>query len=246
MHLADHELRELLDGELTEQLAQYANSHLDECDRCAERRRELRTQDEEIERLLVLSCPPVPEVNIDGLIAGSGRGERRRRAMLAAALALAAGTAAAAMPGSPLRVYVERAIRSAPNERKNVGSLPGSTAAQHGTTGIVFRPSKTTEIVFLSRQVSGSARVTFSDAPEVRVMHSGGVVRYRLDGDVLTIDNSGSVADFSLTLPRWLASARIRAGKATLLRATGGSVLSAVNRDVDGAYLIELSTYPKE
>jgi putative zinc finger protein len=170
-HLDEGLLQALLDGELPPEARAGAEAHLAACAACAQ---ELKAQRAAVERagaLLELADVPAPVARAQLQFRGRRHRTARplveaRRALLrAAALVVGlAGVAAAAVPGSPVRAWVERVVDPAPRQHAPApppaltGAPERAPRAESALAGVSIRPE------------GGSVRVVLSGAaPELKV-----------------------------------------------------------------------------
>jgi len=162
-HLSEGTLQALLDRELPPGERSAAEAHLTACGECAAAARELRSLRERASALLVSGDVPAPmaqaQMSLRARRARRGQwgGEARRALLRAAVLVLAfAGVAAAAVPGSPVREWIERTVLPArkaalPPTHGRAPVPPAREAAAPGApTGVSIRPDAGVVRVVLS------------------------------------------------------------------------------------------------
>jgi hypothetical protein len=159
---------------------------------------------------------------------------------LAAGFAIAVGIAgvAYAVPGSPLRAWVESVVAkigARPAPRAPVGEGPDS-----GIAGIAIVPGPSTLILFTTRQSAGNARITLTDGAEIAVHGPGAAATYTSTDDRLLIDNRGSVADFEIAVPNHAVRVEIRVDGERLFFKDGGHIFAAGPGDSAGRYVVSL------
>lgn len=182
-HLSEGTLQALLDGALPPGERPAAEAHLAACGECEAAARELRALNERASALLATGDVPAPVAQAQmSLRARRARrapwgGEARRALLRAAVLVLAlAGVAAAAVPGSPVRAWIEDAVLPARKEAlaPTVGRAPAppprQAAAPGAPTGVSIRPDAGTVRVVLSGaspRLLVTARMVDGDRAEV-------------------------------------------------------------------------------
>jgi anti-sigma factor RsiW len=215
MHLDEERLQRLLDGELEATDAGAARDHLATCPACRARLSEWEREARDVESLLASVDQPAPVPSFEVVMRRarmeetpvapdrSVLGPRPRLAWRwAAALAGAAALTGAAMavPGSPVRAWVDRVLgnrasitsRSAPPDDRTDDVRVG---------GIAVAPGERLVIAFTSAQEAGGARVTCTGDREVQVQGPPGAASFTSEAERLVVDNRGSSAVFEIRLP---------------------------------------------
>jgi hypothetical protein len=152
-----------------------------------------------------------------------------------AAVGVAVVGAAAAMPNSPLRVYLTRLARME-SAAPVVQQSPEPNASS-----VAFAPASVVNVIFTSTQPSGEIEVTRGDSAVVRVAHRAGNVSYLLTADGVLIDNGGSRASYEVTVPRAAASVHIRVGSHVIFTQDGGHLWTFTSPNREGRYLIRFA-----
>lgn len=184
-HLGEGTLQALLDGELPPGERSAAEAHLAACGECAADARELRALHERASALLATGDVAAPVAQAQMALRarrarrGPWGGEARRALLRAAVLVLAfAGAAAAAVPGSPVREWIEQAVLPAkkaalpPAHGRAPAPPPREAATPGAPTGVSIRP----------------------DAGAVRVVLSGASPRLRVTARLVDGDRAGVLA----------------------------------------------------
>jgi len=195
-HLGEGTLQALLDGALPPGERSAAEAHLAGCGECAAAGRELRALNERASALLATGDVPAPvaqaQMSLRARRARRGQwGDARRALLRAAVLVLGlAGVAAAAVPGSPVRDWIEDAVLPAKKETlaPGVGRAPAPPpreAVPGSPTGVSIRP----------------------DAGAVRVVLSGASPRLQVTARLVDGDRAGV-----LVRGRAMQGARFRTG----------------------------------
>lgn len=183
-HLGDGTLQALLDGELPPAERSAAEAHLAACGECAAELRELRAAHERMAALLAQADVPAPvaqaQMSLRARRLRAGRWSEARKALLRAAILVmgVAGVAAAAVPGSPVREWVEQ--RVLPAKKQTMEPALGPTVAQQpqapvpasAPSGVSIRP----------------------DAGVVRVVLTGASPRLRVTARLVDTDRAGVLA----------------------------------------------------
>ena len=189
-HLGEGTLQALLDGELGPGPQAEADAHLARCGECAGLLVELRGMNSRASALLGLVDAMPPVLAAQAAFArrrrGTGALAHARRALpRAAVLVLAvAGAAAAAVPGSPVREWVERAVVQ---PREEEPAAPAPAPAVRAPVAVEPAPKAVSILPEEGRvrvAVTGSSaelrvRARLSDAPHAQVTATGAAVSAR-------------------------------------------------------------------
>lgn len=246
MHLSDRELELVCDGETLGDGEDFAHRHLASCAACARALDDLRWEDASHAHELTLLDHAVPRVSVEALMARARTRPRRRTGLLAASVGflVIAGTAAAALPGSPVRAYVERFLASdrAPSMTPptRVAGPPSQPGAPQAPAGVAFVPGRGVDISFDAPQDAGTLRLSTMPGSSVRITHRGGAAAYRLTADGVSVGNTGSSADFELVVPVSVSRVRVRVGTRTVFDKEGATIRTTASRDSAGVYVIPL------
>ncbi|MDQ3698907.1 MAG: hypothetical protein M3373_12950 [Gemmatimonadota bacterium] len=241
--MSDTQLDLLSRDELPKRDTGLALAHLAECAECASRRQRLAADEREIGSALRLLDHPVPELDVGVVLRRARR--RRRQAHLwrlaAAFTALATAGVATAMPGSPIREWLDRA-------RANEQSGPQSTAetrtaGEPGASsglGISVGVPDSVVLVFEAAQEDGSIRITFSAGNELRVRAIGGSAGFAVRSGGVLVRNRGSTASYDVGVPASATSVNIRVGDRPVFAKRGSAIAIAPRPEPDGSYLATL------
>src|SRR5687767_10065174 len=146
LHLTDETIDHLLHAELSAAEHREARSHLSTCAVCRRREEEMTAEDREIAGALAVLDRPIAAVNADTIVRRARRGGGRWRLAVAGS-ALLAATAAAAMPGSPVRRWLfeesERPVAAAEVAAPVVASAEQSAAER----GVAMVTGDSAEVV---------------------------------------------------------------------------------------------------
>jgi hypothetical protein len=222
MHLDEHQVQSLADGELSPSATASARDHMARCDDCRRRVAEAQRAASHVEALLRELDHPAPRVGAASIAA-----EARARDLAvwrrAAGFLLAAGLigVAYAAPGSPVPTWVHAVIDWAGGAR---GRAPHIVAPTPSVGGIAVAPGANLVVVFETPQASGSARVIMTDGAEVVVRAVAGAATFTADAGRLVIDNRGSAATFEIEIPRAAPRVEIRVGETQIFLKQGAQV----------------------
>jgi hypothetical protein len=255
VHLTDHDLEALMDGEMPEGAERSARVHLEECAGCSARYRRLAEDERATADLLRTLDHPTPKLEAGALIARARQQPLRasspsRRSLLAAGLGalVIAAVASAAVPTSPLRRYLDRALdrwrepEAAAPARLIVHQPQPPTPAQG--SGVSFIPRREVEVVFRSDQEQGAIRITLTDGTMLRMRTLGEAVGYVISRDTLRVDNRKPASSYDVEVPRALPRVRIRVGERLVFEKDGAAVSSQATADSEGVYVIPFAAVP--
>lgn len=197
--------------------------------------------DAELSRLLASIDHRVPPVNVNDVIRRARTRSGRPDLLIAAAALLAvAGVAAASVPGTFLHRYAERLMARATQAPATTPSAPAASDAS--SRGISFAPGAQVDVDFRFLQASGALQVRWADVSTVLLAQTGsnGEAHYALTPDGVVVDNGGSMASYSLVLPRSLPRARVRVAGRVVLSKDGETISCAGARDESGTCVIDI------
>ncbi len=131
-------------------------------------------------------------------------------------LVIGLGGVAWAAPGSPLprlvasvSAWITR-TSAAPVTPVAPPIQPVAAPTPTAFSGVAVAPGRRLIILFRATQVSGTARVSVEDVPDVSVRTLVGGAAFTSTNDELIVDNRGSVAPFEIVIPRAAAQVEIR------------------------------------
>lgn len=199
--------------------------------------------DDEMRGLLASIDHPAPVLSANDVITRARFRSRRRTALAAAAaVVLAASVATAAVPGSyfwrSVRHFIDRqAAAPAPRHSSDAGTSDATAR------GIAFVPGPQVDVDFRAEQASGALEVRWADVSSVMLAQTGSrtEAHYALTPGGVIVDNGGSIASYSLVLPRTLARARVRIAGRLVLSKDADSVSCAGARVDSGSCVIEVA-----
>jgi hypothetical protein len=239
--LGEGALQALLDGGLPADERPAAEAHLAACGECAAAARALRALNERTASLLALGDVPAPVAQAQmSLRARRARarqghwGDARRALLRAAVLVLAlAGVAAAAVPGSPVRAWIEDAVLPdrketiAPAARRAPAPPPRQAAAPSAPTGVSIRPDGGAVRVVLSGaspRLQVTARLV--DGDHAGVLARGRAVlgaRFRTAPGRIEVVGAGA-GEIEVEIPRAARSATVEVNGRVLVARYGDSL----------------------
>jgi hypothetical protein len=196
---------------------------------------EERTDDRELGDLFRALDDPLPEISARDIVRRARRGRvgrLRLAAGIAAALAVA-GTAYA-LPGSPLRAWVERLVAPA---AEHDGAGGAARPAGDPGAGLLFDPA---EPLTLQVDGGGHLRIRLTTEAELTVRMIAGEARFTSDPGRLEVQLAPSDT-LELLVPATARSVEALHGETALFRKRGETVEAAVERDAAGVYSFDLS-----
>ncbi len=230
MHLDVEQLERLLADELPQDAAA-ARAHIAACAECAARLQAAANEQREVEELMRQVDQPTPRISVEAL-RRTREHKRTGWGARAAGVALVAGAAAVAyaLPGSPLRKWL--------NPGKITVESPAASP-EPVAAGIAVDPENNLVIAFAHAQSTGFLVVTFNDSSDVAVQARGGAAVFSSEAGRLLIDNRDQNASFEIRVPRNAPRVEIRvADRRAFLK--DGSNVSATVSAVNGSYRIPL------
>jgi Putative zinc-finger len=242
MHRDDGMLQALLDGELDPAGAAEAHQHLEGCAACRARLEELRQDEQLLNRALPSLDHTTASVPVE-VIARAARPHIRRLLLRwAAVMALIVMGAGAlyALPGSPVRRWVDRLVRRTPGKTDVVppGSLPGTMA------GVALMPGDRFHIVFApprSGGGAGSVTITLTSDSMIDVRRIDGEGRFVAEINGLRIETDGEPAHFTMALPRTAPWIEVSAGTRRIFLKDGSRITAEARPDSLGRYILTLT-----
>lgn len=201
-----------------------------------------RDQDD-INQLLERLDHPLPAVSVEQVIA---RAKVRRAGWVKWAagilLVVGLGGVAYAMPGSPVRGWIDSVVDRilGPNRPPSVMVDSGTGGGAAPAAGIAMDPGSDLRIVFTHAADSAVARVSLVDGEQVTVRAPGGAATFTADVSQLIVDNALAPASYEIGIPRNAPRVEIRvAGRRVFLKEneklTGGTAIPE-------GYLVQLGS----
>jgi hypothetical protein len=245
MHLDEDQVQRLLHDELSPQTDTAVRHHLVDCDDCRELVTRAKDEEQIVYAMLGHLDRPAPVISVRS-IAARARTPNSPRLRVAAGLLLAIGLAGAAyaLPGSPLRRWVDAVVTRVANPpgRSISASSPAATpqGARTDVAGIAVAPGASLVISFTSVQAGGYVDVALTEGAEVIVRAPMGAATYTSDAEQLVIQNSGSSSAFEIQIPRSARRVEIRVGSQQIFLKEGLSVRTGQSADSRGRYRLAL------
>jgi hypothetical protein len=269
MHIEDEQIQRILHGELRAPAREEVHRHLTGCAQCRFRLAEAEREEQWIFDLLRRTDHTAPAVDPEILaaIGDVNRAEKRARVRAVAApswgiaivrggwlqwaagvaLAVAVAGAAYTAPGSPVPAWVDRVaewMRSpAPQAPSPVtpGKPETETPSPPVTAGIAVAPRDRFTIRFAGWQSRGLARVALTNESNISARALNAAATFTTGANRLTIDNSGSTADYEIDLPHDAPWVEILVGERRLFLKEGQRLVTGAPTDAEGCYLVSLS-----
>jgi len=221
MHIDEERLQRLLDRELIAVEEMAARTHLKDCAPCRTELERLISEDERIASTLRHLDHPAAPVSLPAVVARAGRpGRRWPRWAAATILAVALAGGAYAVPGSPVRRWVDRVLIPAPSP----APIPRAQAQPATMGGIAVAPGARLEIVFVAPDSGSRVIVRLTTAGEAAVRGPNGGATYTADVGRVIVDARNGAADFDVDIPAAARWVKIRAGTRVILVKEGGQL----------------------
>ena len=233
MHLTEDAIERLIDGELAAATASDAARHLAACAECAAAVKRARDEVAGIAVGVARLDHALPTVDPNGIIRRV-ESNRIRRYRLAASVALFLGvaTAAAALPGSPVRSWLGLQPKHEPAVPPAVSPTPPPPPA----AGIAVAPGQSLTIVLEAPLGGVVAVVELVQSGEVVVSTTTSGTTFSSGVDTLRVDNLEGGAVVSIAVPQAAPRVLLRVGDAAPWLKVGGRVDSPVEADSSGVY----------
>jgi hypothetical protein len=228
-HLDEDRIQALLHGELPEAEATAAREHAGGCPECSRPLEAAGEEERMVSNLLARLDVPAPRIEIGSVLAaasdvstsGVRDGSRWNRRVAGVLLALGIGGAAYAIPGSPVRRWVNDLIpgafvRDAPSET----GVPGTVAPSPSLGGIAVTPGPSFLIAF-PRPSGGEVRISLVEGDHVVVRAPAGGASYESGPDGLVIDAGQAPITFTIDIPRSAPHVEIRVAGARIFLKEG-------------------------
>lgn len=216
MHQTDCDLLGLLHGEPVWPGADEARRHLETCLFCAGRLESLRHEEREQRTILKVLDMPVPAVTAATI---RGRAVARRRSFRVAAsigALVTLASAAAALPGSPVRGWIRNLLTPSVGASRLPAARP--SAGRPATEGIEFTAVGTLVIELRFPQVTGQIRIVRTGSEVAVARAIGGDVGFQVGSGRVILENRRPAERYEFSLPRNLAQASVLVGGRLLVR----------------------------
>jgi hypothetical protein len=235
MHRDDGVLQALLDGELDSASAADARQHLEGCAACRARLEELRQDEQLLNRALPSIDHTMASVPVEEIVRAARPHTRRLLLRWAAVIALIViGTGALyALPGSPVRHWVDRLVRRTP------GTPPGKMG------GVALTPGDRFRIVFAPPGSGGGAvsvTIALSSDSMIDVRRTDGEGRFVAEIEGLRIETDGKPANFAIALPQTAPWIEVAVGTRRVFLKDGSRITADARPDSLGRYILTLTT----
>jgi anti-sigma factor RsiW len=231
MHVEDERLQALLDNELDQAAAADVRRHINECARCGSRLEDLRGEDQWLQGVLRSIDHPAPHVHVEAVTRRARQSRRPLRWAAAIALFLLAAGTAYALPGSPVRRWIDHLVGSSAGTRTE--PLPD-------VAGVGLPPGRHFSIVFTAPHAPGSVTITFTDDSTIVARRRGGAATFAAEIDRLRIETGSTPTDFELRIPRQARWVEVVVGARRIFLKDGPRVTTEARIDSEGRYLIPL------
>jgi anti-sigma factor RsiW len=231
MHVDEGLLQALLDGEVDQAAAAEARRHIDACTQCRGLLEALRGNDRWLEGVLRSIDHPLPRVPVETIVTRARRSRRPLRWAAAAAFVLLAAGTAYALPGSPVRGWIEQLV----------GSRGGKvTEPVPDVAGVALPAGQHFSIVFSDPHPAGSVTITVTDDSTISARRRGGAATFAAEIDRLRIITGSAPTDFEIAIPRQARWVEVVVGGRRVFLKDGPRVTTEARTDSDGRYIISL------
>jgi hypothetical protein len=240
-HLDEGTLQALLDGELDAPDRAAAEAHLAACAECAGELRALSALEERLGALLGQADAPAPvaqaQMRFRSRRAAAGHhqrfgGEARRALLRAAALVLGlAGVAAASVPGSPVRAWIEETVLPAEQPvqqpvAQQPEAAPAPAPVAEAPAGVSIRPRGGSVRVVLTGAAPGlSVRARLVEGEHAEVFATGAArgARFRTSPGTIEVAGAGA-GEVTVGLPRGARTATVEVNGRVYVAKEGGAL----------------------
>lgn len=236
MHPSRGELQAWFDGELAGADADRVRAHVEGCLACGHQSDAIREATDVTRDLLEALDDPVPDVDVEAVIATAERrhvAPRRRHlpwAAVVAGLVSAGVLAAAIVPGSPLRELIESVGASGPDAP--------TTDGWSQEAGVAMTPGRRLDIVFEARQPTGTIELLSTTEDVARIEVAGDAVAFDVSSGEIVVENADARASYRIVLPDRLTAASIAiAGRSVYERQDGAVVRDGFEDEGDATRL---------
>jgi len=224
-HAEDGALLALIDGELDAAEAQALEAHVAQCAECAARLDSLRAATALTTAVLASYDVPAPSAPSRAIrVAARGREVRARLAAAAVLVLLVAAGAAALVPGSPVRAWLERLFADEPVTPQPMPASPVDSAppVDDGPRGVTLGASDDVVVRVEPTGAPLDVRVVLSSGTRVSVRAlDAAPAGFELGVGSVRV-RPGAARRIEVTLPADAPSARVLLGERQLVRLTDG------------------------
>lgn len=239
MHLDADSLERLLHGELDSGREAAVRSHLATCPACEARLEESRATEARLFGLLEDLDHEPPAMDWDAVIHPTGPRTVGARVAASIAFLLAAGGLLYALPGSPVRGWIDRVVGGGDIASPAAGTGSGERA--DFVSGLTVRPADSFEVVFEAPQAAGTIRVELVRTEDLEIRVRGTPVELESAPDRVTVSNTDSRSRYEILVPESAPSIRIRVAGEDVFVKRGESVQVVGRRDSAGFHILDLS-----
>jgi hypothetical protein len=146
------------------------------------------------------------------------------------------GSVAYAMPGSPLRSWLE-ALRSSQTVPTPAEPIPPPAAP----AGIAIDPGEGVAIIFERPSAGSRASITLTDEPKLFVETTAGGARFTAGADRILVFISRDSTLVQVRIPRSAPRVEIYLEKRQLLRKIGSELVAPAPAESDSSYSLDLA-----
>lgn len=246
MHLDDERIQRLIDGELDAGSEAEARRHCAECTPCSRLVAQATGEAAAVRELLTRLDPPASGSRPPLLVAGGAAHPIGfKPVQLAAALLLVFGLAgiALALPGSPVRDWIDRITErppvAVPESTETPVEVPPAAVA---VSGISVLPGRVMILDLKGAGDGAEAVLTLSDDPELIVRAASGAATFASAPGRITITLREPAARIDIRIPGSAPRVEVRCADRRLFLKEGATPPQAIRPADGGVWRLPLST----
>lgn len=214
-----------------------AAAHLAGCADCASRLEALREEQGAIDDALRVLDHALPRLGVDVVIARAQSRSRTARSLLAAGVAaLLLASAAVAVPGSPVRRWLDRLAAGGDSPSAAVPSA----APEAESGGVQVVPGDVFELAFVAHQDSGVIWIALAAVEAVEVRAIGRSVAFDVGPRGVNVDNRGGTASYDIVIPETAALVRVSVAGEVVFATDRQRIDTRAPRDDRGRFVVSL------
>jgi hypothetical protein len=241
MHIDDAMIRRLVDGELAPAQARSVSEHASECETCGSRVDLVRNEDSAMLDLLESLDHPVPSTSAAEVIRASRRARSAawRRAAMIPLLVLGAAGTAYALPGTPVRAWLEDMFGDDTSAERAAGQADALSPEPEPTGGLAVDPGRSMVVLLEDPAPGGVIEASLYDGPFVEATAHGGTASFASDEGRITVRGGDRSTRLVVRVPRNAAHVEIRVEGRTVFVKMGEAVsVPAAAAAGDGVWTI--------
>ena len=242
MHLTDEQLQRAAHGE---ELSPAVRDHMTECLTCREKIGKAALEETEIFELLRTVDLEPPQLTAESVAAlAASRAPRtpgRFRWAAVILLVCILGGVAYALPGSPLKSWLQAILAPDRSPSTGVDVAPGPAEPQEvARSGIAVDPGDRLTIVLEAPPLGGRARVMLTDDVQVIVRAPAGRAGFTAGTERLVVSLTGDSTEVEIRVPQGAPRVDILSGSRRLWSKSGTRIEAPYSPNPDTSYLLPL------